>query len=259
MNVDISVCTAEQCSRLTTLHLCTTCIIELADLLEDVRPILERIDAVIYRMTVTSAPGSGGGGGVAGSRPAMNVDAYLLKAHLYQLPTSAHAEAMDNPMAGQTLYMAREWVNRGRDLVWGPEDKRVYGRCGEPIWQPLGEALVAEEGTPHTTPCAGQLVAHPDDATVKCPECSAVHVVAEILDRLRKKLRGEPAPPSAIRAYLQRRARVTVSKFDIENWVKRGKIRYVLDRVGVGAREQRLYYPGDVLTVAQETRARRRC
>jgi hypothetical protein len=249
---EVRFCTAGDCNRLTTLYLCTSCVLDFDDLLQDRGPILDRIDAVIYRLTQTSAPGAGGGG-VASSKPAMNVDAFMLKAHLHSLTRSAHAEAMENPEAGRTLFMAREWITNGRDLVWGPEDKRVYGKCG------LVEDPDPDIDDDDPQPCPGQLVAHPDDATVKCPECNTIHSVAEILAELRERVRGRPTTPSAVRSHLQRMARVTVTKFDIENWVKRRKVRYVLDRVGVGIREQRLYYPGDVLTVAEETRARRRC
>ncbi|MCO4256497.1 hypothetical protein [Pseudarthrobacter cellobiosi] len=255
MSEAVGFCTTPECNRLTTLHLCTVCIVELADLLQDIPPILDRIDAVIYRMTVTRAPGSsGGGGGVASSTPAMNVDAYMLKAHLHSLPYSAHAEAMENPEAGWTLFMARDWISTGRDLVWGPEDKRVYGRCGEPIQVDTD----AEEEPPEQMPCPGQLIGHPDDASVKCPDCAAVHLVHEVLDRLRTKARGEPMTPRGVREYLQKKARVVVSKFDFENWVKLGKLAYVLDRVNTEGKAQRIYYPGDVLHVFENMRARRR-
>lgn len=250
MNEDVRFCTTDGCNRLTTLFLCTTCIVELADLIQDVRPILERIDLVIYRMSVTSNPGSGGGG-VAGSKPSMNLDAYMLKAWLHQLPESAHAEAMTNPEAGITLYMARDWIGQSRDLVWGPEDKRVYGRC---------EVLDFED---HDTdqepaPCAGQLIAHPDDATVKCPECQTVHRVSEILEKLKAKARGEPMSPRAARELLQRKARVVVSVFDFKNYAKLGHIPYVLDRVTTDSRPAKMYYPGDVLDVHLRMRERRR-
>lgn len=251
MNEEVRFCTTEDCRRLTHMYLCTACILELDELLQDVPSILERIDDVIYRLEQTRAPGAGGGGGVAGSKPAMNVDAYILKAHLHSLPCSANAEAA-KPTASQTLYMAHIWIPQGRDLVWGPEDKRVYGQCG------LIDEPDPDIDDDEPLPCPGHLIAHPDETVVKCPECKATHMVAEILDELRQKVRGQPSTPSQVRAHLQRRARVTVTKFDIENWVKRGKLGYVLDRVGIGRREQRLYYPGDVLSVAEETRARRR-
>lgn len=260
MSESVGFCTTDDCNRLTTLYLCTACIVELADLLQDVRPILDRIDAVIYRMTVTRAPGSsGGGGGVPGSTPAMNVDAYMLKAHLHSLPYSAHAEAIENPRAGWTLFMARDWISTGRDHVWGPEDKRVYGRCGEPIQVPMNETPDAEDdATSEEVPCPGQLIAHPDDVSVKCPDCATVHHIHELLARLRVKARGEPMTPRGVREHLQKNARVSILKKDFENWVQLGRLGYVLDRVTTSMNAPRIYYPGDVLQVFEDMRARRR-
>ncbi len=174
----------------------------------------------------------------------MNLDAFLLKAWLCQLPARAHAEAMDNPKAGETLYMAREWVQNGRDLVWGPEEKRVYGECEEPLDGDGDEGYL----------CDGRLTAHPDDVSAKCPDCSTVHYVSDLLDRLRMKARGEPMTPRGVREYLQRKAKVSVLKKDFENWVSRGRLGYVLDRVNTTGKAQRLYYPGDVLEVHEDTR-----
>lgn len=243
MNEAVRFCSTEDCNRLTTLHLCTVCILELSGLLDEAGPIVALIDGAIFRTSVTSNPGSGGGGGVASSKPAMNIDAFLLKAWLSQLPSSAHAEAMDNPTAGRTLHMAREWVAQGRDLVWGPEDKRVYGRCEQPL-----------EGGDDPALCDGQLTAHPDDPSVKCPACDSVHQVEDLLAHLRWRARGEPMTPRGVREYLQRKAKVSVLKKDFENWVHRGKLGYVLDRVTTTGKPQRLYYPGDVLEVHEDTR-----
>jgi hypothetical protein len=184
----------------------------------------------------------------------MNVDAWLLKAWLCQLPDRAHATAMDNPDAGKVLYMAREWVPRARDLVWGPEDKRVYGRCEEPI--DSDEETDAEDE--ELKFCDGQLVAHPDDVSVKCPACMKVHLISDILARLRARARGEPMPPRAVREYLHRKARVMILKKDFENWVQLGRLGYVLDRVTTTGNPQRVYYPGDVLKVFEHMRSRRR-
>lgn len=247
MREDVRFCTTDDCNRLTTLYLCTTCIVELAELLDDVSPILQLMDGAFYGTSVTRNPGAGGGG-VASSKPAMNIDAFLLRAWLNQLPASAHAEAMDNPTAGRTLYMAREWIAAGRDLVWGPEDKRVYGRCG------LMDEPDPDVDEYEPQQCAGQLVAHPDDATVKCPDCHAVHQVAEIIEDLRQKARGQPMAPRDVREFLQKKARVFILKKDFENWVSRGKLGYVLDRVTTVGKAQRLYYPGDVLEISEDMR-----
>ena len=238
----MTTCTTPECHRLTTLYLCTDCIIELDGLLEDVPVLVRLLDGPINRTSVTKNPGSGAGGHAA-SKPAINLDALLLKAWLCQLPSRAHGEAMENPDAGRTLYMARIWVPQACDLVWGPEDKRVYGSCEEPI-----------EGGDSPTLCDGRLTARPDDESVKCPACGTVHHVRDLLARLRAKARGEPMTPRGVREYLQRKAKVAVLRKDFENWVARGKLGYVLDRVTTDGKAQRLYYPGDVLEVHEDTR-----
>lgn len=245
----MNTCTAPDCLRATTLHLCTDCILELDELLGDVPDLVRLLDGPISRTSVTRNPGAGGGGGHAGSKPAINLDALLLKAWLCQLPPRAHAEAMDNPSAGETLYMARIWVKQGRDLVWGPEDKRVYGPCEEPL-----EGEDEEE----SILCAGQLTANPDDGSVRCPQCDTVHCVQDLLARLRTKARGEPMTPREVREYLQRKAKVSVLKKDFENWVQLGRLGYVLDRVTTSGTARRIYYPGDVLRVFEDMRGRRR-
>lgn len=247
----MTTCTTEDCNRQTSLYLCTDCIVELDSLLADVGPLLQFIGGAIDQTAVTRSPGaSGGGGGVSKSRPAMNVDAYLLRAWLHQLPARAYDTATDNPDAGQILWMARDWVSKARDLVWGPEDSRVYGRCEEP--------LDGEDEDDDPIPCDGLLVAHPDDVTVKCPECNTIHNVSDVLAKLRRKVRGEPMPPSGVRDLLRAKAKAVITKKDIENWVSRGKLRYVLDHVSSINKDRKIYYPGDVLRVFEDMRARSR-
>jgi hypothetical protein len=243
----VTYCTTENCHRETTLHLCTDCIVELDGLLADVPDLVRLLDGPISQTSVTRNPGSSGGGGHPGSKPAINIDAMLLKAWLCQLPARAHAEAVDNPDAGRTVYMARIWVQRARDLVWGPEDKRVYGQCEEPI-----------DGGDDPTLCDGMLVARPDDVSVQCPNCYTVHHVSDVLARLRAKARGNPMSPRAVREYLQQKAKVFIQKKDFENWVQLGKLAYVLEHVTTTEKARRIYYPGDVLEVFEDMRARRR-
>lgn len=118
-------CTTVDCGRLTTLYLCTQCIVELDGLLEDVPALIEFMDGPITMTSVTKGPGMGNGAGNPGSKPPINLDALLLRSWLAQLPDRAHAEAMDNPNAGRTLYMARIWVTRARQLVWGNEETTI--------------------------------------------------------------------------------------------------------------------------------------
>jgi len=118
-------CTTEDCRRLTSLYLCAECIVELDGLLEDVPALIPLLDGPITMTSVTKGPGMGNGSGHPGSKPPINLDALQLRAWLNQLPDRAHAEAMDNPNAGRTLYMARIWVKRARQLVWGSEEETI--------------------------------------------------------------------------------------------------------------------------------------
>ena len=242
----MTTCTTPDCNKITSLFLCTACIVELDELLQDCSPLVRFLDGPISGTSVTSGPGAGGGGH-PGSKPPGSLDAMLLKAWLCQLPYRAYSEAVDNPTAGQTLFMARLWVNQARDLVWGPEDKRVYGECEEPL-----------VGSDDPQLCNGKLTARPDDVSVKCQECGTVHHIHDIMYRIKEKVRGQPMPPRAVREHLQKKAKAFIPKKDFENWVMMGRLSYVLDRVTTEGRPQRIYYPGDVLAVFQYMRDRRR-
>lgn len=118
------ICTTPDCTSNTSLYLCTNCIIELDELLQDVAFLHENLDPSIQATKVVKTAGNEGGNGtrVAGSRPPISLDAELLRTWLGTLPYSAHAHAMECETAGQTLHMARIWVGNARTLVWGPED-----------------------------------------------------------------------------------------------------------------------------------------
>jgi hypothetical protein len=91
------------------------------------------------------------------------------------------------------------------------------------------------------------LVSGPEEETVN-------H--AEIQERV-KEANGEPVPPKEAIQYVKDKAKVAVKMADFKNWVKLGRLRYVLDRVSTDDNERRIYYPGDVFRVAQQMRERR--
>lgn len=121
----MSYCTTENCHHETSLYLCTACIVELDGLLQDVPALIPMLAGARAGTAVVKKAGSGGGGGTTGSKPPGSLDAMMLQTWLGTLPARAHTEAMDNPEAGRTLYMARIWVGSARRLVWGAEAEVV--------------------------------------------------------------------------------------------------------------------------------------
>lgn len=117
-------CTTPECGHLTTLYLCTGCIVELDGLLKDVPGLIGRLDEVRAGTAVVCTPG-GSIGGNAGSKPPGNLDAMMLQAWLAQLPERAHVAAHDYPNAGEWLYMARIWVPHARELAWGFQEPEI--------------------------------------------------------------------------------------------------------------------------------------
>lgn len=120
-------CTTEECGRTSELYLCTRCIIELDELLTDVPFLRVNLDPVLQATKVTKRAGNSGGSGTnnTASRPPTSIDAGLTRQWLAVLPDRAYTEATNNPDAGQTLYMARIWVNNARRLVWGNKAETV--------------------------------------------------------------------------------------------------------------------------------------
>lgn len=72
-----------------------------------------------------------------------------------------------------------------------------------------------------------------------------------------KEARGEPLPPREAIDYLRKKTKLQIKMFDFKNWVKHGKLTYVFDRVTSHDKPRKIYYPGDVFTVAQEMRDKR--
>lgn len=121
------ICTEKECdTESSTLHLCEDHRAELKDLLDNIDFLIVNLDPNIQAGKVTKKPGGSEGGNgtkAAGSRPP-TTDTNQLRYWLWELPRNAYTEARDNPNAGQTLHMARIWVGKARDAVYGPEPTR---------------------------------------------------------------------------------------------------------------------------------------
>lgn len=119
-------CTAEDCDTQASLHLCEHHRLELADLLEGVDFLIVNLDPILQSGKVTRKAGGQEGSSVnkAGSKPP-TTDTQMIRYWLWQLPSNAYKEARDNPHAGRTLYMARTWVGKARQAVYGNEPKEI--------------------------------------------------------------------------------------------------------------------------------------
>ena len=119
-------CTAPDCGIPTSvLHLCDEHLAELKDLLDGVDFLIVNLDPAIQAGKVIKKPGGQEGGNgtkSAESRPP-TTDTNQLRYWLWELPTHAYNEARDNPQAGRTLFMARIWVPKARNAVYGADDE----------------------------------------------------------------------------------------------------------------------------------------
>lgn len=140
------ICTEKECdTESRMLHLCEEHRAELKDLLDNVDFLIVNLDPNIQAGKVVKKPGGQEGGNgtkSAGSRPP-TTDTGQLRYWLWELPRNAYIVARDNPQAGQTLHMARIWVGKARDAVYGPdaEDPRNPQELKEKLEEEIPKAL----------------------------------------------------------------------------------------------------------------------
>lgn len=120
-------CTLADCQEESTLYLCEEHRLELADLIVGVDFLIANLDPHVQATKVTRRPGTNEGGNStnkAGSKPP-TIDTTQLRYWLWELPRNAYNEARNNSQAGHTLFMARIWVPRARNLVYGAEPETI--------------------------------------------------------------------------------------------------------------------------------------
>lgn len=143
-------CTNRDCARQTSLYLCTACIIELDDLLQQVPMLIVALDPGILAWKVTKQPGANGetrNTNKAGSQAPMNVDVDLLRDWLKTLVgLRAHDIAANYPTAEQYLFMARMWVDSANAITHGPEE--LTPRDTTELQQRFKTEIPAELSTP---------------------------------------------------------------------------------------------------------------
>lgn len=124
------ICNEKECdTESSTLHLCEDHRAELKDLLDNINFLIVNLDPNIQAGKVTKKPGGQEGGNgtrSAQSKPPVQIDTNQIRYWLWEIKDlNAYTVARDNPNAGQTLHMARIWVGKARDVVYGPEGKPV--------------------------------------------------------------------------------------------------------------------------------------
>lgn len=135
-----------------------------------------------------------------------------------------------------------EATHEAQCLIDLPRDIRILGTCQKNILTDEGE--LAE--------CNGQIKVDGEQPDAQCANCKAIYNTAELQEWNHKRARGKPMTAAQVRRYLKKHANITVKTKNFENWVRRGRLRYVLELVKTRGREKRLYFPGDVLEVQRQ-------
>lgn len=105
-------------------YLCTSCIIDLQDMLDQVP---EYLQALAPLQMATSAPrgNTGGGSHTPGSRPPLNLNAWAIWIDLHTLPTRASEVAHHDPDAGHTYKRVASLVHQAYNILNGPDEPVV--------------------------------------------------------------------------------------------------------------------------------------
>jgi len=118
-------CTTEDCQNFTSTYLCTRCVSDLQQWIDQIPHLLPELDVTIAKQDVTRPSGGGGGGGSKpGSACPTNLEASQIKANLLSVHPDANAYANDERAAG-LAWLIQDWVTKAERLVSGPEAETV--------------------------------------------------------------------------------------------------------------------------------------
>ncbi|PCC31435.1 hypothetical protein CIK74_17320 [Glutamicibacter sp. BW77] len=245
-------CTTADCANPTNLYLCNSCISDLQAWLDKVPDMMDELFTTMARLDATAPRNREGGDGMS-TEPVMpiRVGALEVRAALRlwveltpqgeMLPLNAKTLAKDK-FSGNFLDMLEGLFDKAERAIDNPMEKHAYGNCtAEYQW-----------GDPAT--CGGELTAAPDADSTECPECGTWYDLKQLRAERKQYFRETPMPPREARETLQSQMGVNVVKKTFENWVDRRLLRYVLDRIGIGGKERRLYFPVDLLATHQKIR-----
>lgn len=261
------------CQRPTPvgLHLCEACADRLHATLNELPDLLDELHTTAAKLDHTGTGGAARGSNASSSEPPARLDALMLSLEIREIstswalmliehePTPPHLRGLEpldylrrsvnairrHDFAGDMLDELGERAAKARRAVDLPRDVRILGSC---------QQVILDDETGQITTCGGTLKTSGDREHTTCPVCEGVYGVAEWDEWNRQRARGElMRGPDAVR-WLQREVKVSITYKDLRNWMDRGEVFYVLERVTSTPRGVRLVWPGDVLKVWQQKR-----
>ena len=248
----MSPCTTENCERSTApdKYLCESCTSDLQAWLDKVPALMNELFTTMAKLDQTAPRNSeGGAGGAGGSQMPLRAGALEIRGALRiwviregesWKPRDARELAGDK-YAGGFLPMLMQLVAKAERHIDNPMEKHAYGNCGAQL----------EHGI-----CGEPLIAAPDAHETECPTCGAVHDLDAIRTWRHAAVQGAPLPPDDCREQLAVLTGLRVTRAVFKAWVRRGKLRYVLDHVRTDGKERRVFFVLDLLRTYQKTNGR---
>ena len=259
-------CTADHCETPTAdgIHLCEIHEKELWDLLGRIPETLADARDTVARL---DRKGQAAGGGGSGHSDGINLEALddvialqgLLGSWAQMLLEETQVGHGEEPVAylrarlrevvrqdwaGEMLDELTEAHRKVEGLVDVRRETIILRTCG----------TLLEDGT-H---CESKLkLRDKGQGWVQCHWCGSWFAVEAVRRELARKARGEPMTQKGCRAFLASQTGVQIAANDLKNWARLRHVPYVLARVNTAGRDERLYFPGDVLTVSRRMSERR--
>lgn len=245
-------CTSDDCANLAEQAICGQCVSDLQAWLNKVPDMMQELFVTMARLDATAPRNREGGEGMS-TEPAMPVrfGALEVRAALriwVEIRTTGEMVALDanklakDKFAGKFLPMLQGLLAKAERAIDNPMEKHVYGKCTAAYqWGDMAE-------------CGAELQAAPDAHETECPACGTYYDLDQLRAERTAYFRETPMPPREARETLEAQTGVKVNKITFENWLNRGQLRYVLDRIGIGEKERRLYFPIDLLATHQKIR-----
>lgn len=245
-------CTGEDCAKPTEQTICGQCVSDLQAWLDKVPEMMEELFTTMARLDATAPRNREGGEGMS-TEPVMPVRVGALEVRSalrvwVEITTQGETKALNakklafDKYAGKFLPMLQDLLAKAERAIDNPMEKHVYGNC----------TAAFEWGEP--AECGEELRAAPDAHDTTCPSCGTWYDLNQLRAERKNYFRETPMPPREAREALQAQTGVNIVKKTFENWVDRRLLRYVLDRIGIGDKERRLFFPVDLLATHQKIR-----